>query len=76
VSIFEVVDSGVDLAEQQFSDQGGALIELLDESSKKQTISTYKRPPPELVITSTDATTKEAKLHIVIGVCFSCPYSR
>jgi replication fork protection complex subunit Tof1/Swi1 len=48
VSIFEVVDSGVDLAEQQFSDQGGALIELLD-------------------ITSTDATTKEAKLHIVIG---------
>lgn len=39
----------------------------LEYGHEKQTISTYKRPPPDLVITSTEATTKEAKLHIVIG---------
>ncbi|CAI7660196.1 unnamed protein product [Penicillium palitans] len=39
----------------------------LEYGHEKQTISNYKRPPPDLVITSPDATTKEAKLHIVIG---------
>ncbi|KAJ5170525.1 Timeless protein [Penicillium coprophilum] len=39
----------------------------LEYGHEKQTISTYKRPPPELMITSTEATTKEAKLHIVVG---------
>jgi replication fork protection complex subunit Tof1/Swi1 len=39
----------------------------LEYGHEKQTISSSKRPPPELVITSTDATTKESKLHIVVG---------
>ncbi|KAJ5503228.1 Timeless protein [Penicillium fimorum] len=39
----------------------------LEYGHEKQTMSSYKRPPPELVITSTEATTKEAKLHIVVG---------
>lgn len=39
----------------------------LEYGHEKQTISASKRPPPELVITSTDATTKESKLHIVVG---------
>jgi replication fork protection complex subunit Tof1/Swi1 len=39
----------------------------LEYGHEKQTISASKRPPPELVITSTEATTKESKLHIVVG---------
>ena len=39
----------------------------LEYGHEKQTISASKRPPPELVITSTDATTRESKLHIVVG---------
>jgi replication fork protection complex subunit Tof1/Swi1 len=39
----------------------------LEYGHEKQTISTSKRPPPELVITSPEADTKEAKLQIVIG---------
>lgn len=39
----------------------------LEYGHEKQTISTTKRPPPELVITSTEAETKEAKLQIVVG---------
>lgn len=39
----------------------------LEYGHEKQTISASKRPPAEVVITSTEATTKEAQLHIVVG---------
>ncbi|CAG7949048.1 unnamed protein product [Penicillium salamii] len=39
----------------------------LEYGHEKQTISASKRPPPEVVITSTEATTRESQLHIVVG---------
>ncbi|KAJ5543159.1 DNA repair protein (Tof1) [Penicillium sp. DV-2018c] len=39
----------------------------LEYGHEKQTLSTSKRPPPELVITSLDADTREEKLQIVVG---------
>lgn len=40
----------------------------LEYGHEKQTISTTRRPPAELQITSKEATTSEAKLAIVVGV--------
>lgn len=39
----------------------------LEYGHERQTLSTAKRPPAELEITSKEATTKEAKLGIIVG---------
>lgn len=39
----------------------------LEYGHEKQTISASNRPPPEVVITSTEATTRESQLQIVVG---------
>ena len=39
----------------------------LEYGHEKQTISASKRPPAEVVITSTEATTRESQLRIVVG---------